>query len=115
MRPSNIKMTLGASRNLGLRVFTKASFPRRPYSSRSPATPESSASSQNSSAQQNNGTAEETKTEKTKSQSMADKDKELQRKMSGLSGDGGEAGVEYENGEPVAMKRSVKNNMFRYI
>lgn len=35
--------------------------------------------------------------------------------MAGLSGDGGEAGIEYENGEPVAMKRSVRNNMFRYI
>ena len=42
-------------------------------------------------------------------------DEELRQKMAGLSGDGGEAGVELENGQPVAMKRSVKNNMFRYI
>lgn len=46
---------------------------------------------------------------------MAELDRELMAKMKGLSGDGGEAGVEYENGQPVAMKRSVKNNMFRYI
>ena len=46
---------------------------------------------------------------------IADMDRELQQKMAGHTGDGGEAGVEYENGEPVAMKRSVKNNMFRYI
>lgn len=46
---------------------------------------------------------------------VAELDAELQQKMSGLSGDGGEAGVEYEDGQPVAMKRSVKNNMFRYI
>lgn len=42
-------------------------------------------------------------------------DEELKEKMSGLSGDGGEAGIEYEDGKLVAMKRSVKNNIFRYI
>lgn len=40
---------------------------------------------------------------------MAELDAEMRQKMSGLSGDGGEAGVEYEDGQPVAMKRSVKN------
>lgn len=42
-------------------------------------------------------------------------DRELMAKMSGLAGDGGESGVEYEDGKPVAMKRSVSSNMFRYI
>ncbi|KAK6429133.1 hypothetical protein LTR95_014721 [Oleoguttula sp. CCFEE 5521] len=42
-------------------------------------------------------------------------DEELRLKMSGLSGDGGESGVEYEDGVPVSMKRSVKSNMYRYI
>lgn len=42
-------------------------------------------------------------------------DEELRQKMSGLSGDGGESGIEYEDGQPVAMKRNVRNNMFRYI
>ncbi|KAI0599710.1 hypothetical protein F4775DRAFT_591168 [Biscogniauxia sp. FL1348] len=46
---------------------------------------------------------------------VADRDEELRLKMSGLSGDGGAAGVEYEDGKPVALKRGVKNNMFRYI
>ncbi|KAK3721281.1 hypothetical protein LTR37_003156 [Vermiconidia calcicola] len=50
-----------------------------------------------------------------KKKSTLEQDEELRQKMAGLSGEGGEAGVEYENGEPVAMKRSVKNNMFRYI
>ncbi|KAI0848747.1 hypothetical protein F5Y00DRAFT_237519 [Daldinia vernicosa] len=50
-----------------------------------------------------------------KKKTMAEIDAELQRKMSGLSGDGGEAGIEYENGKPVAMKRGVRDNMFRYI
>ena len=51
----------------------------------------------------------------SKKPSTADLDEELRKRMDGLSGDGGEAGVEYEDGKPVAMKRSVKNNMFRYI
>jgi hypothetical protein len=50
-----------------------------------------------------------------KKKTQAELDKELQLKMQGLSGDGGESGVEYEDGQPVSMKRSVKNNMFRYI
>ncbi|KAI1349803.1 hypothetical protein F5Y01DRAFT_316480 [Xylaria sp. FL0043] len=52
---------------------------------------------------------------KTKTKTMAELDEELKQKMSGIAGDGGESGVEYEDGQPVAMKRSVKNNMFRYI
>lgn len=36
-------------------------------------------------------------------------------KMEGHSGEGGESGVELEDGKPVAMKRGVKSNMFRLI
>ncbi|KAI0973551.1 hypothetical protein F4678DRAFT_403549 [Xylaria arbuscula] len=43
-----------------------------------------------------------------KRKTMAELDEELKLKMSGIAGDGGDAGVEYEDGE-------VKNNMFRYI
>jgi hypothetical protein len=46
---------------------------------------------------------------------LAELDEELRQKMAGHSGDGGDAGVEYEDGVPTSMKRSVKNNMFRYI
>ncbi|OJD38722.1 uncharacterized protein BKCO1_400014 [Diplodia corticola] len=52
---------------------------------------------------------------KPKPKTQAQLDDELKAKMAGISGEGGEAGIEYENGEPVAMKRSVRNNMFRYI
>lgn len=52
---------------------------------------------------------------KKKKKSQAELDRELELKMQGLAGDGGEAGVELEDGQPVAMKRSVRNNMFRYI
>lgn len=52
---------------------------------------------------------------KPKRKTQAQLDEELRQKMMGIAGDGGESGVEYEDGVPVAMKRSVKNNMFRYI
>ena len=51
----------------------------------------------------------------TGKKTMAQLDEELRLKMAGLAGDGGDAGVEFEDGQPVSMKRSVKNNMFRYI
>lgn len=47
--------------------------------------------------------------------SIAEQDAEMMRKLAGISGEGGEAGIEYEDGKPVAMKRGVKNNMFRLI
>lgn len=53
--------------------------------------------------------------EDARKKTIVELDEELNKKMSGLSGDGGEAGIEYEDGKPVAMKRSVKNNIFRYI
>jgi len=59
--------------------------------------------------------AQDAATTKKSTKTQAQLDEELREKMMGISGDGGSAGVEYENGEPVAMKRSVKNNMFRYI
>lgn len=42
-------------------------------------------------------------------------DEELRTRLEEMSGGGGAAGLEYEDGRPVAMKRSVKNNMFRVI
>ncbi|KAG9202813.1 hypothetical protein G6514_003834 [Epicoccum nigrum] len=56
---------------------------------------------------------EAAKTKKVKTQ--AELDAEFQLKMQEHAGDGGASGVEYEDGQPVSMKRSVKNNMFRYI
>jgi hypothetical protein len=55
-----------------------------------------------------------TNTEKPK-KTMAELDEEMKRAMEGLAGDGGESGVELEDGKPVAMKRGVRENMFRYI
>lgn len=47
--------------------------------------------------------------------SIAQADAELREKMERMSGEGGAAGVEYEDGKPSAMKRGVRNNMFRLI
>ena len=46
---------------------------------------------------------------------QAELDEEVRQKLEAVSGDGGAAGLELEDGQPVSMKRSVKNNMFRYI
>ena len=46
---------------------------------------------------------------------MAELDEELRQKLEGMSGEGGAAGLEYEDGKAASMKRGVKNNMFRYI
>jgi hypothetical protein len=42
-------------------------------------------------------------------------DAEVLAKLESHSGEGGSAGVEYEGGKPVALKRAVKDNMFRVI
>lgn len=46
---------------------------------------------------------------------QAELDEEVRHKLEDIAGEGGEAGVEYEDGRPVAMKRAVRENMFRYI
>ncbi|KAH8887150.1 hypothetical protein GQ53DRAFT_827327 [Thozetella sp. PMI_491] len=46
---------------------------------------------------------------------QAELDEQLKAKLEALAGGGGLAGVELENGRPVALKRSVRENMFRYI
>ncbi|KAK4191053.1 hypothetical protein QBC35DRAFT_488087 [Podospora australis] len=85
-----------------------------PYSTSSNATAGQGGEAQKTSSASNAApppSAEQRKKKKT----LAELDEELKQKMEGLAGDGGESGVEYENGKPVAMKRSVKDNMFRYI
>lgn len=46
---------------------------------------------------------------------MAERDEELRMKLEGRSGEGGVAGLELEGGRPMAMKRGVRENMFRVI
>jgi len=53
--------------------------------------------------------------QKVKNKTMAELDEDLRMKLEGRSGDGGVAGIELENGKPVAMRRGVRENMFRLI
>jgi hypothetical protein len=73
-------------------------------------------------ARKNSGETTKEKTEPAVSEkdvkpvkTMAQLDEELREKLEGRSGDGGAAGLELEDGKPVAMKRSVRENMFRLI
>ncbi|EXJ94147.1 hypothetical protein A1O1_02540 [Capronia coronata CBS 617.96] len=61
--------------------------------------------------------ARQDKMEKLKKvhKSMAEADDEMRKAMENLAGDGGEAGLELEDGKAVSMKRGVRENMFRYI
>ncbi|KAL4951843.1 hypothetical protein BDW69DRAFT_169055 [Aspergillus filifer] len=59
-------------------------------------------------------TLEKEKARKTV-KTVAQEDEELRRRLEERSGEGGAAGLEYEDGKPQTMKRSVRNNMFRYI
>ncbi|KAL8864222.1 MAG: hypothetical protein Q9198_010009 [Flavoplaca austrocitrina] len=59
--------------------------------------------------------SEEEQNSSKKKKTMAELDEELRMKMEGKSGEGGEAGLELEDGKPTAMKRGVRNNMFRLI
>jgi hypothetical protein len=52
---------------------------------------------------------------KHKKKTQAELDAEMLAKLQGHDDEGGAAGIEYEDGKPASMKRSVKNNMFRYI
>jgi hypothetical protein len=52
---------------------------------------------------------------KLKRKTMAELDEEMRLKLEGVSGEGGTAGVEYEGGKAVGLKRGVKENMFRII
>jgi len=50
-----------------------------------------------------------------KKKTQAELDEELRLKLEGISGEGGSAGIEYEGGKSVGLKRGVKENMFRVI
>lgn len=52
---------------------------------------------------------------KVPKKTSAQLDQELREKLEMLSGGGGSAGVEYENGKAEGLKRGVKSNMFRVI
>jgi hypothetical protein len=50
-----------------------------------------------------------------KTKTVSQMDAELREQLEKMSGEGGASGIEYEDGKPNAMKRGVRNNMFRLI
>ncbi|KAI2732122.1 hypothetical protein CBS147332_1261 [Penicillium roqueforti] len=50
-----------------------------------------------------------------KPKTVSEADAELRERLEHMSGEGGASGIEYEDGKPNAMKRGVRNNMFRII
>ncbi|KAJ6139204.1 hypothetical protein N7471_005690 [Penicillium samsonianum] len=50
-----------------------------------------------------------------KAKTISQADAELRERLEQMSGAGGACGIEYEDGKPNAMKRGVRNNMFRLI
>ncbi|KAJ5178269.1 uncharacterized protein N7500_000968 [Penicillium coprophilum] len=50
-----------------------------------------------------------------KAKTVSQADAELRERLEQMSGGGGASGIEYEDGKPNAMKRGVRNNMFRLI
>lgn len=50
-----------------------------------------------------------------KKKTMAELDEDVRLKLEGMDREGGEAGLELEDGKPAAMKRGVRENMFRVI
>lgn len=50
-----------------------------------------------------------------KGKTVSQADAELRERLEQMSGEGGASGIEYEDGKPNAMKRGVRDNMFRLI
>jgi hypothetical protein len=86
----------------------------RLYSSTTTSSSESPSSNSPAAQPLQNAQTEASKQELQK-KTMAQIDEELRQKLEGMSGEGGAAGIELENGKPVAMKRGVRENMFRLI
>ncbi|KAL9950181.1 hypothetical protein ACHAQF_003328 [Verticillium nonalfalfae] len=74
-----------------------------------------SADAERGNAKSSSTHASSTPAPKAKRKTMAELDAELRLKMEGISGEGGAAGVEYEDGKAEGLKRGVKSNMFRVI
>lgn len=63
----------------------------------------------------NTTAAQQPQQKKAHGLTQAELDAQLMAKMAEMSGDGGEAGLEMEDGHVKGIGRGVKENMFRYI
>merc|ERR1712187_1075213 len=71
--------------------------------------------SESSASNSANTQSQQQQQQQSKAKSVSQSDEELREKLERMSGGGGASGIEYEDGQPSTMKRSVRNNMFRYI
>lgn len=102
---SHLRMALGAMRHLRTPTLTTTR-----YSSNSNIDNASAKSDNKKTTPETESKAKDAKPPAKKP--VLQQDEELRRKLNAANSD---AGVEYEDGQPASMKRSVKNNMFRYI
>jgi hypothetical protein len=85
------------------------------YSATTLSSDHSSSPSGSSNPQTGTRQHEESTEQQGQKKTVAELDEEMRQKLEGMSGEGGVAGIELENGKPVAMKRGVRENMFRLI
>lgn len=118
-QPSQLKPIMNALNRAAIAGGGARSFRTARFSSTQPAQPKEESSIKSETASKVTKQAPEPRLMATDppipKKTIAQLDEELRQKMAGLGGDGGAAGVEYEDGRPADMKRSVRNNMFRYI
>ena len=110
-----MKLTLSPNLTIYARAIAKlTSAPSRSSSSSASANSVTKSSKNTDSASESSLDNTRPK-EQSQQKTVAELDEALRKKLEGISGDGGEAGLEFENGKPVSMKRGVRDNMFRYI
>jgi hypothetical protein len=85
------------------------------YSATTLSSDHSSSPSGSSNPQTGTSQHEESAEQQSQKKTVAELDEEMRQKLECMSGEGGVAGIELENGKPVAMKRGVRENMFRLI
>ena len=104
----------GLARSVQLGLFSRSSSRATNRSTSTSATPVSSTQPSKPESSREESQSDQKEPEKpVKSQSELDA--ELRQRLEAMSGGGGEAGLELEDGKPVAMKRGTKTNMFRLI
>ncbi|EAA27404.1 hypothetical protein GE21DRAFT_9462 [Neurospora crassa] len=89
-------------------------FARSYSSSASSSTSQNITKATGLSGQQQQQQQQQKKKEKPKTQAQLDEEVRMRMEES-VAGEGGAAGVEYEDGKAVGIKRGVRENMFRYI
>jgi hypothetical protein len=117
--PSIEMQLLTGTRRLAVQIGCSNPLRHKPLLSTSPQPYSTTASFPNSSKPSPTQPLQDKSGEPTKQQiqkkTLSQLDEELRQKLEGMSGDGGAAGLELEDGKPVAMKRGVRDNMFRLI